>query len=259
MKNLFFNEWNRTWSRKKTYIVMIGLLIYILFRAAQFIFSKDAVGHYNATGDIVSLHAMNITPFLLSEVYFSLALFGIPLILMESFSEEYHSGAYRLILIRSYSFLQFYMSKMAVAVILLLAPLLLAFILGIIGGWLWLPDVETVTFYYKDAAILNGTEAYWYNVMFLGSMIALTMTLIGICSMISIFVPNTIIAYLCYFGFLVLSFYIYDSFMMFILGGRALFEWFALNQYANFFFLGICFFVSYALSLVLWLKRDYVK
>lgn len=259
MIRLIKSEWKRTWHRKKTFLVIFGLLLYMIINLGRYLLEGNPMGHYNASGDLTPLNSLNVAPFLLTDFYFALVLFGLPLLVIESFNGEYTAGAYRLIIVRPYSFFQFLMSKIIVNTILLVFILIVPFVIGIIYGHLFLPKAEHASFYFESVPILNLSESYLFNIKFLFSMMILIFTLIGICILISILSSNSIIAYLAYFSFLIMSFYIYKPFMVFISGGRTLFEWLASNSVTNISFVLVCLSIAYSLSITFWLNRSWSK
>ncbi|SDW81111.1 ABC-2 family transporter protein [Marininema mesophilum] len=220
MKELFLSEWERIWARKKT---IVSLIIYVaLLGLFATWLHRGGIGFYTPKLE-TSLNALNFPTFLLKETGFILALIMLPMFFVDSFNGEYSSGAYRLILIRPHSRGKLLLAKwlsMAAVVAIFLS---IAFIFSHILGQILYSAPNSITFY-PDGDSYSAAGAFGYSLLYYLTFFAIYLALLGIASLISSFLPNTILSFFLILATLLATFYTPDSYHYFILNGEAAFR-----------------------------------
>ncbi|SFT00632.1 ABC transporter permease [Marininema halotolerans] len=220
MKELFLSEWERIWARRKT-LVSLVLFISLLGLFSTWL-HRGAIGFYTPELE-TSLNALNFPTFLLKEIGFILSLIMLPMFFVDSFNGEYSSGAYRLILIRPHSRGKLLLAKwlsMASVVGIFLG---IAFIFSQLLGRILYSAPESITFY-PGGHSYTGVGAIGYSLLFYLTFFVIYLALLGIASLVSSFLPNTILSFFSILVVLLGTFYTPDAYHYFILNGEAAFR-----------------------------------
>lgn len=142
----------------------------------------------------ILLNTLNFSPFILRDTDFFIFLVFCPIFFCDSLNYENTCGAYRLIMLRSYSKIQCILSKIASCAIVCFILSILMFVIGIIFGFILEPSVKTTTFF--SGQIFNNAQALFYDFKFYIINFLLFLMFLGICSFISVISPHPIISYL---------------------------------------------------------------
>lgn len=225
--------------------------------------SQGGVGKYDEVGHTVALNQLNFLPFFLSDFYVITVLVILPVLAFDSLSGEHQSGSYRLVLLRPHSLKKLFAAKWLTLNGVIVVGLLLTFGVGWVVNQLFLPDAKSVTFHFLDSTAYSKWEAMGFSLKYLFFEWLILSSLLGICSLFSLWIPNTLAVYVTYILFLLSSFYIYKPLMILITGHRLLFEILTVGPGVTgpgtWFFLMATLPVTILLSLFFWNRREWLK
>lgn len=263
MGALIHSEWERILSRKKTLLIIGGYLLYLLVMAGVYAANQGGIGKYDEMGHTVALNKLNFLPFFLSDFYMITVLVILPVLAFDSFSGEHRGGSYRLVLLRPHSFKKLFVAKWLTLNGVIMFGLLFTFGIGWMVSQWFLPDAESVTFYFLDKTDYHQWEAFGFSLKYLFFEWLILSSLLAICALFSLWISNTLAVYVIYILFLLGSIYIYDPFTILIVGHRLLFEILTVGPGVSgpgtwLFLLGALP-VTLLLSLFLWNRRDWLR
>ncbi|WP_062107447.1 ABC transporter permease [Bacillus niameyensis] len=253
MKNLLISEYERTFKRKKT---MIGLLIFIFVLAFEcfFLYAMGGMSFYNPE-HAVQLNSINTAPFFLRELGIFMYFVLIPMFVVDSFNGEYSSGALRLILIRPQNRIKVLLAKWFVQISIFLGMMIFTWVVATVFGILCMPHVEETTFY--QTGVMNPFTGALYTLGFYGIAFVIIIAVIGLCSLISMIMPNPILAYAGTVVTLVGSLYIHDVFDYF-LTTDSIFK--VLGESQSPFYVSLLFIIliSSMMNIGIWKKKQWM-
>lgn len=192
MKQLIQSEFDRLVMRRRTMIILI--LSVLAFLCLAFFNSMFGVGFYDPY-TTASLDALNFAPFMLRDYHFYFVLILCPLLVVETFNRERYSGEYRMVMIRPYSKLQLYQAKIITLAILMGIFTFVLWIVGIGFANMMLPSVRETSFF-EPQIRYTSTDAILFSLKFYIVEYMIIMSVIGVMSLISLLLPNTIFAFL---------------------------------------------------------------
>ncbi|MCX7569344.1 ABC transporter permease subunit [Tumebacillus sp. DT12] len=253
MFELFVSEWERMWARKKTVVTLV-LFAAVSVLAAMWL-SRFGVGFVNA-GTEVRLDAWNFPAFLLKETSFVLMLVAAPMLFVDALAGERVQGAYRMVLLRPHGRGALLLAKwvaLAVWVAMLLAVVLAV---GVIAGQTWLGDGGALT-ERAAAASAAGLASFGDVLAYYGVFYLIAVAAMGLCTLICLLVPSTVLAYAGLVGSYVGMLYVSEHLRFFLLGGEAVFQVLSGNGAGVFAMaLGSVMVLSFGASWVMWKKRE---
>ena len=192
MKQLVQSELQRLLMRRRTLIILVMSLLAFLFLA--FFNSMFGVGFYDPI-ITTRLDSLNFSPFILRDYHFYFILIFCPFLTVETFNRERYSGEYRLVMIRPYSRMEFYSAKM-ISLCIIMAMMM--FILWVIGNglaYVMLPRVSETSFF-EPSVVYSSFKAMIFGFKFYVIEFIILMSVIGIISLISLIVRNTVLSFL---------------------------------------------------------------
>lgn len=228
MKNLIISELERIFSSKKSIITLIILIICNLLLSTFVMFCK--VGFYDGAHS-VPLDALNFPPYILRESHLFLIFIVCPIFLVDSFNAEITNSYYRMIMIRPYSKLQMFMSKLISQALIL--ALIVLIMLGVTTafGFLTLPVVSNTT-YYTSMGTYSLLGAMLFNLKFYFYEYLIVLVVLSVNAFVSVLMPNSVLAFLGGIGLISASVYVSDKFEFLILSCKNIFaSIYGLNSY----------------------------
>lgn len=255
MKNIILSELDRMIkSRKNRWLIIISIGIFILLAFYIRVFN---VGFYDPKITI-SLNSLNTPPFIIREFHLFLLFIFCPMIFIESFNHEMTSGAYRMYLTRGYKKIDYIISKFISAVIFTGVFMLILYVIGTLFGCFFINKVSETTFFYTG---INYTlkGALLYNLKFYLLEYLIVIAMLGICSILSLFSKNSIIAYILSVAVCVGFIYINSAFDFFLTSTKTIFDVLA---FRNNTFIPICIIiivVTVISSISVFKNKDYLN
>lgn len=265
MKSLIYSEWERIWGRKKTvgcflsYLISMGLITWVMHRSLLF---SGGVAFYGFGMDHpdneTPLNALNFSTFLLKDVSIFLVVVILPMLVADSLNGEYTTGALRLVLIRPHSRRQLLIAKWISQAFMLFLFLAVTFVYGTVAGWLIFPQVSETVYYQIDQP-LSILGAYGYNLVFYAFTFAVWLAILGLGSLLSSLMPNSILAFLSTVGVLIGVMYLSDHFSFLIYSGPDLFRIMSGPGMGLFVLkVVVTLLISTLLTLIYWNQRDWM-
>src|SRR5690606_33748565 len=123
---------------------------------------------------------------------------------------EYTSGALRLVLIRPQKRIDILFSKWIVQASLIVGIMGFTWMIGTLFGILCMPHAAETSFYETDP--MNAISGALYTLSFYGLATLIMLGIISLCSLISMVMPNQILAFSGTIAILIGSLYIHDVF-----------------------------------------------
>lgn len=255
MWNMIISEYERIFKRKKTSIVLLFYFLVVLLQGL-FLYMVDGVSFYD-TDHSVQLNSINTAPFFLRELGLLINFIIIPMFVIDSFNGEYHSGALRLVLIRPIERTKLCIAKWFVQASLIFVLTFITWLIATIYGQLWMPSVTEATFYQTKS--MNSFEGSIYTLTFYGIAYIIFLCVIGLCSMLSVIMPNPIITYITTIGCLIGAIYVSDQFIYFMTISDSIFGALGnateLNLFTHLF---LIFIFTYIMNMSIWKRRQWV-
>lgn len=219
MKNLIISELERILLSKKSIITVIILIIFNLL-ISTFVMLNGA-GLYDNVHS-VPLNALNFPPFLLRESHLLLIFIVCPIFFVDSFNTEITNSYYRMVMIRPYSKLQMFMSKLISQALTL--ALIVLIMLGVTTafGFLTLPVVSNTT-YYTSMGTYSLLGAMLFNLKFYFYEYLIVLVVLSVNAFVSVLMPNSVLAFLGCIGLISASVYVSDKFEFLILSCKNIF------------------------------------
>jgi ABC-type transport system involved in multi-copper enzyme maturation permease subunit len=255
MTGLFISEFERTFKRKKTAVVLAvyaGLLAFIWF----FLFQMGGISFFDAD-HAVKIDSLNSAPLVLRELSFVITFIVIPMFVADSFNGEYTSGALRMVLIRPHHRLTLFFVKWTVQCLLIFLILCITWLVGTCLGKVAMPNVNETTFLGGQAVGTVG--AFLYSLKFYGICFCIFIAVISIASIISVLMPNSILSYVATIGALIGSVYVSDKLSFFFSVTDSVFH--ELSRSNSEFLLNLLFpilLISLIINLIVWKKKEWV-
>ncbi|MFJ7973670.1 ABC transporter permease [Psychrobacillus sp. NPDC096389] len=254
MKKIWISEFERTFKRKKTWI---GIVIYIALIGLECLFLTLIDGRSFYDPDhIVMLNSLNTAPFLLRELGLFHLFILIPMFVVDSFNGEYTSGAFRFILLRPQERIKLYIVKWGVQGTITFSLLLITCLVGTMYGRLFFPLVSEVSFFNTDSLMPFG--AFVYVLKFYGISFLILLAVITIGSLISVLMPNVILAYVGIIGFLIGSIYVSDHLSFFLTFTDSIFQVLGKQNDTLLLLVLLIILISYIISIIVWKKRNWM-
>jgi ABC-2 type transport system permease protein len=255
MFNVLRSDWERIWARRKTLLSMVFFVVLLGFLTLWL--KRGGIGFYTPELE-TRLNSLNFSAFLLKECSFFLTLIIFPMLFVDSFGGEYHSGALRMVLIRPYSPVRLLLAKWLSMALLIFIFLAIPLIFGQIAGWLFFPHVSETSFY-PDAKPVGIVGAMAFSVLFYFTVYLIYLALSGLGSLICTIVSNPILAFFLILGSLFGTLYISRKFQFLLLNGEITFQ--VLNGIHTGAFLVTLFaviVVTYGATFLLWKRKNWV-
>ncbi|MDR6226906.1 ABC transporter permease [Desmospora profundinema] len=255
MNNLVVSEWERIWARKKTR--WIAVLFPVLALSVAWFVSQFGIGFYTLD-ETTSLHTLNFPLFLMRELSLLLVFIFVPMLMVDSFNGETASGAYRLVLLRPQKRGSLLLAKWITQCGWILTLLLIAYGAGSVYGWLTLPAVNQTTFYFEGGDSYGVGEAFFYHAAFFGVLFLVLLTLMGLCTLIGVWSPNPVVAFISYIVVLVGSLYVSDQSVIYLFPAQETFRLLAHQAWEEILvWVGMPGVMLYALGWWSWRKKDW--
>lgn len=163
-----------------------------------------------------------------------LFLIVLPMLFIDSLSREYESGAYRLILIRPYSKVKLWFSKLIVQSLFSLVIFVVFFIISVISGYILFPKV-TITNFYNIPKVYNKLGAFIYNFKVVALMYFVSIAILALASLISSIVSKSVAAFLIVISFLIAGIYIGHGLQVIFLPFHNIIKVLSLGKRADFY------------------------
>lgn len=247
------SEWQRMYSRRKNILFFTIFIVYILVQ------SLLAENLFFTMEESIPLNSLNYSIFLLKKIYYLIALIILPVLCIDSINGEYQSGELRLVAIRPLSLKRVLYVKWFLMIAIVASIMVITYAVGTAVGYLFYPKANSVSFYYENAPVLGVAEAYIYHLKYYFGVFFIFVALIGIASLLSVSLPNTITSVIAYLFFLFISVYISDLFDIFLFGSQEMFVLLAEADLSYLWCILLVIFLTYSLTLLIWKNRDWVK
>ncbi|WJH34874.1 ABC transporter permease [Paenibacillus sp. CC-CFT747] len=256
MINLMLNDWQRIWKRRKT---MISLLIFAAIVGLDSLFlNMQQMGAFDSVSG-VPLTAENIPLFLLKEVSFFLSLIIGPMLIIDSFNGEAHSGQLRLVLIRPISFGKLFAAKWLNLSILLTLFLAVTFAIGVIAGYAFKPSLDWQVFRNPEQTY-DQAGAFLYCLKAYGFFLLILLAQLSVMALLCFLLPNPVLCYLGWIGVAVGSLYATDALSFLLYGIGSVFDWLEESGPAvRLVPVIICMGIGFAVTMVGWRRRNWVN
>lgn len=253
MNRLLSSECKRMNSRRKNILLFSIFMVYILTQ------SLLAENLFFTMEESVPLNSLNYSIFLLKKIYYLMVLIILPVLCIDSISGEYQSGGLRLVAIRPLSLKGILFAKWFLLIAMVAFMMVITFAVGTTAGYLFYPKADSVSFYYENAPVLGVVEAYIYQLKYYLGVFFISIALIGIASLLSVTLPNTIISIITYLFLLFISVYVSDLFDILLFGDQEMFVFLLEAELSYFWFLLLVIVLTYSVTLLRWNSRDWVK
>ncbi|MFJ7954505.1 hypothetical protein ACIQZG_23675 [Lysinibacillus sp. NPDC096418] len=178
---------------------------------------------------------------------------------IDSINGEYQSGELRLVAIRPLSLKRILYVKWFLLIAIVASIMVITYAVGTIAGYLFYPKANSVSFYYENAPVLGVTEAYIYHLKYYLGVFSVFVALIGIASLLSVFLPNTITTIIVYLFLLFISVYFSDLFDILMFGSQEMFVLLVEADFSYLWFILLVILLTYSLTLWIWKNREWVK
>ncbi|WP_044641197.1 ABC transporter permease [Risungbinella massiliensis] len=254
MKQIVWSEFERTFKRKKT---MVLLIVYAGLLALECLFlSSMRTGFFDAENS-VQVDSLNAATLFFRDISFFVNFILIPMLVVDSFNGEYTSGALRMVLIRPVSRAKLFLAKWSVQYFIILAIICITWLTGTLFGRFAMPNVESTVFLGNEAVSSFG--AFLYTLRFYGIALLIYMSLISVGSFISVLMPNPILSYVGYIGVLVGAIYASDQFIFLLAVTDSIFQQLShVNAEGFLVTLSVLLIVSIIMNLGLWKKKEWM-
>ena len=253
MKKLVISEFYKTiYSKKNKVLFILAMAMYAVLALFTLFYGQ---GFYD-NNNIIKINSLNFPAFLMREYHFIFIFVIILTLAVDSLSWEKISGIYRLYMIRAYTKKELIISKIVFISILALLVTMVIFILSTIIGWLFAIKVNTTDFIHMNKQF-NIIQSIVYNLKFFLCEWIITLGIIGITSIVSVFSHNAIITYLCSIGIAIGSIYVYDKLEFFFVSSKIIFDTLGGIDKSFLFIAPTLAIITIVLSIVLFNIKDY--
>ncbi|NEZ77187.1 hypothetical protein EXM56_18135 [Clostridium botulinum] len=255
MKELIISEFLRMRGRRKNKASFIIVLVNFIFSISWYKTFGEGMGVY--TPDICTkINSLNLPIFVMKDLASILFLIVLPMLFIDSLSGEYESGAYRLILIRPYSKIKLWFSKLIAQSLFSLVIFVVFFILSVISGYILFPKV-TITNFYNIPKVYNKLGAFIYNFKVVALMYFVSIAILALASLISSIVSKSVAAFLIVISFLIAGIYIGHGLQVIFLPFHNIIRLLSLGKRADFYIPVVsCLIICSFLSTLIFTRKD---
>jgi len=214
---------------------------------------------YFTMEESIPLNSLNYSIFLLKKIYYLMVFIILPVLCIDSINGEYQSGELRLVAIRPVSLKRILYAKWFLMIAVVASIMTITYVVGTVVGYLFYPKDSSVSFYYENAPVLGVKQAYIYQLKYYFGVFFIFVAMIGVASLISVFLPNTIISVITYLFFLFISVYFSDMFDILLFGGQEMFVLLNEKDISYLWFILLVTLLTYSLTSLIWKNRDWIK
>ncbi|HDK7163439.1 TPA: hypothetical protein PTV74_001016 [Clostridium botulinum] len=255
MKELIISEFLRMRGRRKNKASFIIVLVNFIFSISWYKTFGEGMGVYTP-GISTKINSLNLPIFVMKDLASILFLIVLPMLFIDSLSGEYESGAYRLILIRPYSKIKLWFSKLIAQGLFSLVIFVVFFILSVISGYILFPKV-TITNFYNIPKVYNKLGAFIYNFKVVALMYFVSIAILALASLISSIVSKSVAAFLIVISFLIAGIYIGHGLQVIFLPFHNIIRLLSLGKRADFYIPVIsCLLICSFLSTLIFTRKD---
>lgn len=260
MKELIISEFIRMKKRGKNkiciFLSLLSFILSVLWYKTPFLGGGVAFYTPNIS---TKLNSLNYTIFCMKDLIFVLFLVVFPILFIDSLSGEYESGAYRLILIRPYTKIELWLSKLIVQGIFSLIIFTFFFILSMITGNLVFHKVSTTNFY-NTPQIYNTSSAFIYTLKATALIYLVSIAILSVAALISVIIPKVVAAFITLICFLMGSLYVGHGLDVLFIPFHKIIKFLSLGERANFYIPVIaCIIIGCVLSTIIFNKKDLIN
>ncbi|WP_434290841.1 ABC transporter permease [Clostridium botulinum] len=255
MKELIISEFLRMRGRKKNRASFILILVNFIFSISWYKTFGEGTGVYTP-GISTKINSLNLPIFVMKDLALILFLIVLPMLFIDSLSGEYESGAYRLILIRPYSKVKLWFSKLIVQSLFSLVIFVVFFIISVISGYILFPKV-TITNFYNIPKVYDKLGAFIYNFKVVALMYFVSIAILALASLISSIVSKSVAAFLIVISFLIAGIYIGHGLQVIFLPFHNIIKVLSLGKRADFYIPVVsCLLICSFLSTLIFTRKD---
>ncbi|NFL54043.1 hypothetical protein FDB79_00135 [Clostridium botulinum] len=255
MKELIISEFLRMRGRRKNKTSFIIVLVNFIFSISWYKTFGEGMGVYTP-GICTKINSLNLPIFVMKDLASILFLIVLPMLFIDSLSGEYESGAYRLILIRPYSKIKLWFSKLIAQSLFSLVIFVVFFILSVISGYILFPKV-TITNFYNIPKVYNKLGAFIYNFKVVALMYFVSIAILALASLISSIVSKSVAAFLIVISFLIAGIYIGHGLQVIFLPFHNIIRLLSLGKRADFYIPVVsCLLICSFLSTLIFTRKD---
>ncbi|ABS34960.1 ABC transporter permease [Clostridium botulinum] len=255
MKELIISEFLRMRGRKKNRASFILILVNFIFSISWYKTFGEGTGVYTP-GISTKINSLNLPIFVMKDLALILFLIVLPMLFIDSLSGEYESGAYRLILIRPYSKVKLWFSKLIVQSLFSLVIFVVFFIISVISGYILFPKV-TITNFYNIPKVYDKLGAFIYNFKVVALMYFVSIAILALASLISLIVSKCVAAFLIVISFLIAGIYIGHGLQVIFLPFHNIIKVLSLGKRADFYIPVVsCLLICSFLSTLIFIRKD---
>ncbi|NFD78068.1 hypothetical protein FC826_01845 [Clostridium botulinum] len=255
MKELIISEFLRMRGRKKNRASFILILVNFIFSISWYKTFGEGTGVYTP-GISTKINSLNLPIFVMKDLALILFLIVLPMLFIDSLSGEYESGAYRLILIRPYSKVKLWFSKLIVQSLFSLVIFVVFFIISVISGYILFPKV-TITNFYNIPKVYDKLGAFIYNFKVVALMYFVSIAILALVSLISSIVSKSVAAFLIVISFLIAGIYIGHGLQVIFLPFHNIIKVLSLGKRADFYIPVVsCLLICSFLSTLIFIRKD---
>ena len=241
-------------KKSKKYKIALIISIVLTLICCKFV-EMFGVGFYNPL-ETASLNSLNFSTFLLREMGMLMLFVFVPLICIESFSSERTNGTLRMIATRPYSRSKIIISKLISTAIVIAIYLGITFLVIYLYGMIFLPSASGTEFYKLEGeftaigSVLYCLRFYFYEYFIL-------LGFMGICALVSVITPNSVVAYIGSIAVTVGLGFVTDKFTYLLSSAEYIFKILARTDFSILVYGSILFIISIIGSIFIFQKRDY--
>ncbi|MHB9923033.1 ABC transporter permease subunit [Clostridium botulinum] len=256
MKELIISEFLRMRGRKKNKASFIIVLVNFIFSISWYKTFGEGTGVYT-TGISTKINSLNLPIFVMKDLTLILFLIVFPMLFIDSLNGEYESGAYRLILIRPYSKIKLWFSKLIAQSLFSLVIFVVFFILSVISGYILFPKA-TVTNFYNIPKVYDQLGAFIYNFKVVALMYFVSIAILALASLISSMVSKSVVAFLIVISFLIAGIYIGHGLQVIFLPFHNIIKVLSLGKRADFYMPVVsCLLICSFLGTFIFTRKDF--
>ncbi|ENJ9654044.1 ABC transporter permease subunit [Clostridium botulinum] len=259
MKELIISEFLRMKGRKKNKASFIILLADFIFNICWYKTFGAGIGFYTAGRFAcisTKINSLDLPIFAMKDLASMLFLIVLPMIFIDSLSGEYESGSYRLILIRPYSKVKLWFSKLIVQGLFSLVIFVVFFIISVITGYILFPKV-TITTFYNIPKVYDKLGAFIYNFKVVALMYFVSIAILALVSLISSIVSKSLAAFVIVICSLIGGIYIGHGLEVIFLPFHNIIKLLSLGKRADFYIPVVsCLLICSFLSTLIFTKKD---
>ncbi|EQB4341568.1 hypothetical protein ACYJ2U_000618 [Clostridium botulinum] len=255
MKELIISEFLRMRGRRKNKASFIIVLVNFIFSISWYKTFGEGTGVYTP-GICTKINSLDLPIFVMKDLALILFLIVLPMLFIDSLSGEYESGAYTLILIRPYSKVKLWFSKLIVQSLFSLVIFVVFFIISVISGYILFPKV-TITNFYNIPKVYNKLGAFIYNFKVVALMYFVSIEILALASLISSIVSKSVAAFLIVISFLIAGIYIGHGLQVIFLPFHNIIRLLSLGKRADFYIPVVsCLLICSFLSTLIFTRKD---